>query len=1051
VKPADDLQINLLGDLRLIRHGRNLALPPSKKTRALLAYLIATGHPHLRARLCDLLWDGPNDPRAALRWSLAKLRPLLDADGAERLLADRERVAFAVHGANVDIIRLAALASGGLPQASTEELRHAAALFSGEFADGLDLPACMRFHEWCSAEREKWATLRMAILTALVERLDDAPEAALVYARGRVAIDPLDENGHVIVVRLLTALGRQREALRQYEYCRQILEAELGTQPGASLQNALSTAKAATKGAAKAADPGQAADMPGITLAGITLANVNSTGTPPRATEAALIGRARECAALDTVVAAVAGPGARGKLVLLNGAPGIGKTRLLLHLEQSITAVGGRVAAARAFEAEMLRPYGIWADLLGTIPQTDMPAAVRAALQPLILGAANAPTAVEGDRARLFAAFVSLLQDLTLRTPVAILIDDLQWADESSIALLHYVLRAFDAPCRVVLAAAARSGDIVDNAPAQRLLRGLARDRRLSTIAVGPLDAQASATLAKSAAPGSNVASVVAASEGNPLFVLELARALARGDDAVPESIEGVLADHLARPEGPARMLLPWAAAFGREFDTAILARCVRLSPAAWDEALAELERRSIIRSISEVRYDFAHDLIRKAAYGRISQPRRRLIHGQIARSMAAVLDENRGEPIVAGELARHAELGGDPVLAARGCVSGGEHAMRVFANDEATGFALRGLYNLEHVRAGSDRARLCISLLGIQILASSGNRLRRWPHLLGTLSAAVAVAEAAGLQAEAATGYHLLSILHQDEGDDALAQASTLRAAEVGRHADMATAAGQLANTARCLIELELDIGRSRLLVAEAGARLDQSNRKAIELFWSQALLDRWDGALDTAAPLMLEALQLAREQQDRWRECKCLIWLAAIHFERGDPAASLECCDELQPLAAKMGESGETPFVQALGALSRRVLCLPDSANGLRMATEQLRAFDSKAHLAYILNATAEIAFEAGDCAEACAAAQDALVAAEATRRVCEAVTSRALLARIFADQGDASGARDWLDPVLARVVQPDGLSARARSAGLRAATALGLRLPTLDQTLS
>ncbi len=1047
MKPTDDLQINLLGDLRLIRHGRTLALPPSKKTRALLAYLIATGQPHLRARLCDLLWDGPNDPRGALRWSLAKLRPLLDADGAERLLADRERVAFAVRGADVDIIRLAALTSGGLSQVPTEELRRAAALFSGEFADGLDLPACMRFHEWCSAEREKWATLRMAILTALVERLDDAPEAALVYARGRVAIDPLDENGHVIVIRLLTALGRQREALRQYEYCRQILEAELGIQPGASLQRAHATANAA----AKTADLRQAADMPGVMSASVTLPGVTLPAIPPRAAEAALVGRARECAALDAVVAAAAGPGARGKRVLLNGAPGIGKTRLLLHLEQSITAVGGRVAAARAFEAEMLRPYGIWADLLRTIPQTDMPAAVRAGLQPLILGAANAPGPVEGDRARLFAAFVSLLQELSLRTPIAILIDDLQWADESSIALLHYVLRAFDAPCRVVLAAAARSGDIADNAPAQRLLRGLARDRRLSAIALGPLDVQASATLARSMAPGSNVASVVTASEGNPLFVLELARALARGDDTVPESIESVLADHLARPEGPARTLMPWAAAFGREFDTAILARCVRLSPAAWDEALAELERRSIIRSMGEVRYDFAHDLIRKAAYGQISQPRRRLIHGQIARSMAAVLDGTRGEPIVASELARHAELGGDHALAARGCVSGGEHAMRVFANDEAIGFALRGLFNLEHVKADSGRARLSVSLLGIQILASSDNRLRRWPRLLDTLSTAVAVAEAAGLQAEAAAGYHLLCILHQDEGDDARAQAATLRAAEVGRHADTATAAGQLANTARCLIELELDIGRSRLLVAEAGAQLDQSNRKAIELFWSRALLDRWDGALDTAAPLMLEALRLAREQQDRWRECKCLIWLAAIHFERGDPTASLECCEELQPLAARMGESGETPFVQALGALSRHALHRPDAAHGLRVAVEQLRAFDSKAHLAYVLNATAEIAFEEGDCAAASAAAREALAAAEATRRVCEAVTSRALLARIFADRGDASGARNWLSPVLASVAEQNGLSARARSAGLRAATAVGLRLPTLDQTLS
>ena len=141
MKRGDGLQIHLLGDLRLVNRGRVLALPPSKKTRALLAYLVATGGSHLRERLCDLLWEGPDDPRGALRWSLAKLRPLLDGQDTARLVADRERVAFAPHGADVDVSRLAALASAGISCATNGELKDAAALFSGEFADGLDLPA----------------------------------------------------------------------------------------------------------------------------------------------------------------------------------------------------------------------------------------------------------------------------------------------------------------------------------------------------------------------------------------------------------------------------------------------------------------------------------------------------------------------------------------------------------------------------------------------------------------------------------------------------------------------------------------------------------------------------------------------------------------------------------------------------------------------------------------------------------------------------------------------------------------------------------------------
>ena len=211
----DGLQIHLLGDLRIVRQRQALALPPSKKTRALLAYLVVTGRPHLRERLCDLLWEGPDDPRGALRWSLAKLRPVLDVDGIARLVTDRERIAFAPHGADVDVARVAAIISNGVSQATTDDLKDATALFSGEFAEGLDLASCFRFHEWCTAEREKWSAHRLAILTALVERLRSTPEQALVYARSRIAIDPLVESGHVAVIQLLVELGRRREALRQ--------------------------------------------------------------------------------------------------------------------------------------------------------------------------------------------------------------------------------------------------------------------------------------------------------------------------------------------------------------------------------------------------------------------------------------------------------------------------------------------------------------------------------------------------------------------------------------------------------------------------------------------------------------------------------------------------------------------------------------------------------------------------------------------------------------------------------------------------------------------
>ena len=719
-----DLQIHILGDLKLLSRGRALALPPSKKTRALLAFLVATGRPHLRESLCDLLWEGPDDPRGALRWSLAKLRPLLDGERTTRLVTDRERVAFASNRADVDVMRLSAFFSDGVSRATTVELEDAANLFSGEFAEGLDLPACFRFHEWCAAEREKWTALRLAILTALVERLSGTPEQALIYARRRIGVDPLDENSHIVVIRLLVALGRQRDALRQYDYCRQVLKAELGVKPSADIEHALAAFR--PLGPTRAVEPPLAA----------------SVLLPLHVAESPLVGRDSECSKLDDIAAGATVSNARRKLVLLTGDPEIGKTRLLRYLDRSITRAGGEILEGRAYEAEMGRAYGIWADMLKGIRNRTIPAALRAKLQPLIFDSVDNSTPKEGDRIQLFEAVVSLLTQLSSRTPVAVLFDDLQWVDESSVSLLHYVIRAFDKPHRVVFAATARSGELSDNEPAQRLVNSIAREGRLEEIPLGPLDELAGAALAKSMAPGHDVTSVIAVSEGNPLFTLELARALANGQNAIPDSIESVLAEHLSRPEGPARTLLPWATALGREFDIGVLTRCVKLSPGEWDDALVELERCGIIRCIGEARYDFSHDLVRSAAYRRISQPRRRLIHSQIAQSIGAQLDSNEGAQTLPNELIRHAELGGNHALAARGCVLVGERSMRLFANDEAIDVAERGIRHLERTEPGPGRTHLQISLLRIQILASSRDRLRRWPNLLVELSNTVVAAK---------------------------------------------------------------------------------------------------------------------------------------------------------------------------------------------------------------------------------------------------------------------------------------------------------------------
>jgi DNA-binding SARP family transcriptional activator len=86
------LEIRVLGDFVVLRNGENVCLPPSRKTRALLAYLAVTNHPQHRDRLCTMFWDVPDDPRGALRWSLSKIRQIVNSNGQGALVTDGRMV-----------------------------------------------------------------------------------------------------------------------------------------------------------------------------------------------------------------------------------------------------------------------------------------------------------------------------------------------------------------------------------------------------------------------------------------------------------------------------------------------------------------------------------------------------------------------------------------------------------------------------------------------------------------------------------------------------------------------------------------------------------------------------------------------------------------------------------------------------------------------------------------------------------------------------------------------------------------------------------------------
>lgn len=232
------LRVSVLGNLAVLRDGAAIELPPSRKTRALLAYLAVTARPHSRDRLCAMFWPVPDDPRAALRWSLTRLRPLVDEPCCQRIVADRESVRFVDDDVTVDILALRDLARSGIDAMSTEVLREATQALEADFLEGLDLPDCHEFQSWCIGEREETRRLRVRLLTALVTRLEDQPDEAVRHARTLSLLEPANESVQASLIRLLRAAGRWGEADDQFQSAQRRLE-EFKVVPTGALRRAV--------------------------------------------------------------------------------------------------------------------------------------------------------------------------------------------------------------------------------------------------------------------------------------------------------------------------------------------------------------------------------------------------------------------------------------------------------------------------------------------------------------------------------------------------------------------------------------------------------------------------------------------------------------------------------------------------------------------------------------------------------------------------------------------------------------------------------------------
>ncbi len=699
------MEFRILGPVEV--HGEHGAVAlGGVKPRAILAVLLLHANESVSAeRLALALWgeDAPPSAIKRIQVHVSRLRKALG--GSEVLSTTPAGYLLRVGPGELDAEQFERLLDDGQRALARGQAEHAAALLREALQLSRGPPlADLTFEPFAPTEIARLEEQRLAALEARVA-------ADLLRHRHAELVGELWQlvtaypGREALVGQLMLALyrcERQRDALDVYARTREFLSGELGLEPGTALKE---LQRAILEQSASLDLDDAAGEEPVFTVPSALVA----------ASDGTFVGRVSDLDALAGAYAE-ASDGSR-RIVLVYGEPGIGKTRLAAQFAQRAFEDGAIVLYGRCDEegllaqqpfVEALRQY------VGACPARELAGQlhlISGELRRLVPEIAelipDLPEPLSGDpegaRSRLFEAVCSLLCQAAQDRPVVLVLDDLHWADQSTLLLLKYLAR-YPREARLMVLGTYRETELDVEHPLAQMLAQLGRERRVLYHALEPLDAAAVSQLVGILA-GDDASPelrriVYEGTEGNAFFVVEVLRHLAEsgaigaetaghsgGRLAVPEGVKDVIAQRI-RSLGPAASrLLVTASVLGREFELEVLQR---LSPLAEDELLDGLESAVRARVIEEVaapagRYSFSHALIRDTLYGSVTATRRVLMH----RRAGAAIEEVHGsdlEPHLA-ELARHfadAGASGDLAKAIEYGMRAGEHATEQLAYERA-------------------------------------------------------------------------------------------------------------------------------------------------------------------------------------------------------------------------------------------------------------------------------------------------------------------------------------------------------------------------------
>jgi DNA-binding SARP family transcriptional activator len=641
------LQVRLLGAVAAERDGEQLSLLPA--AGRLLAFLAVRQASHDREAVAAHLWPASAGAaaRANLRTAVWALRKAI---GDDALTASRTTVGLSPEEVIVDL-------ADCRRRTATGDLAAAATLCHSELLPGYA-------EDWAEAARRQLrAELAEALeaRSAAAERDGDTAVAAR-WSRLRCELDPLNEAAHADLVRQLAAAGDRASALIAGREVTARLREELGVRPGPMLRAALAEARGGPSAPAFVAGP--------------------VTGRP-------MFGRAAE---LRTLMSAwTAARAGHGRVVLVTGEAGIGKTRLVAELARRADNAGARIAVGAGVDVGGEAPLAVWQELVAqlarTVPPPPEQAGWPAELGRLVsdvaarLGRDEPPPAVsspELERLRLFDAVLQLVEWAAAGRPVLLVAEDVHRADAASMQLCAHIGRRLAA--RPVLFVLTRR-DKPDRPAADALLADLAgRGVEVAELELGPLSAAELAAVARSVAELTEhaVEQVVRAADGNPLLAVESARALAAGRIAPPQNLRAAVRAATGALPRPARELAEMLAAAGRELSAAELAALPLADRDAAEEAV--LDTGLVCRVGGGLR--FRHALLAEAVRAGLGEQGRRYEQLALAIEAAAAAPEQ-----VAAEVAGHLHRAGRDDLAGPRWQRAARHARSLGAMPEAAQF----------------------------------------------------------------------------------------------------------------------------------------------------------------------------------------------------------------------------------------------------------------------------------------------------------------------------------------------------------------------------